>query len=512
MEKYIFEQMASDESKNRKEDFINIAKKMYEGLTDKQKEFVSDKHRLRAVLASRRTGKSYAIAVELYIACLKKNNSNCVYATLTRKSGKGILWNLLKRFSQEHGIGVKFNNTELIATFPNGSQIAIVGAENAAEIEKLRGQSYDLVFIDECKSFPLHIMKELIDEVIKPALLDTRGRLALAGTPGAILSGVFYDVTCGKLGITHKLYGSEFKGRFEYSVHKWKMEDNTAVPHLMEEALLWKEQAGIASNDPRWIREYEGEWIASDDALIYKYNVDNDGFNNWVPEEDADNRYGLPSGHQWKFLLGIDLGFEDATAFEVAAYSPTCRILYQLFDYKSGHMIVPDIAAKVKELEDIFGEFEAIVGDFGGLGKMVGQTLSLQYGINIIPAEKKEKFDHIELLNSDLLSGNVMIRRDSFLHDEIQVLQWDSTGLKEHSGCANHCCDAFLYLWRYSYHHLMEKKVEGPEYNTDAYWKSWENQEWEAACARSRKKTSNEYGYDMELDNYGFYDIMVDDD
>ena len=498
LENILFDNIASHQKTDTSVSDSEAAKIIYNRLTPIQKGFVDDRARKRAVRASRRTGKSFAVCSEAFIICLNKPRANVVYITLTRSSGKKILWLLMKRFNEELSLGIKFNNTELIATFRNGSQISIVGAGDRGEMEKLRGQAFDAVYIDECKSFHPAILDELIDEVLLPALLDHRGRLALVGTPGAILSGPFYNVTQGELD-KHRLWKDReaHKGKWEYSVHIWKMWENEALSHLWEDALELKASKGWADSDPRWIREYLGEWIASDDALVYRYNKIEKGFNNWEPDRSSDNKFGLPSGHDWKYLLGVDLGFEDPTAFVVAAYSTTHENFYQVWDSRHQHLTVPEINAKIDEIIDIFGEFEVMIGDFGGLGKTVMQTLSTHYGKNIIPAEKKEKFDHIELLNSDLLSGNCKIRANSNLAEEMEVLQWDSTGLKEHSGCSNHCCDAFLYLWRYSYHYLREPVERAIERGSAEYWKEWDRMEYEKACREYRRKS--------ELSDYGFY-------
>ncbi len=500
LQRYFFDQLQEKKEQDPTSDYGLAAGFLYERLTKIQKEYVDDPHARRAILASRRTGKSFAVCTELFIKCLLTPRSNCLYITLTRGSGRGILWNLMQEFDEDFGLGINFNNTVLTATFTNGSVISLVGAADAGQMEKLRGQGFDLVCIDECKSFAPHILRELIGEVIGPTLLDRSGRLTMLGTPGAILSGPFYDATEGEVGITSHLHGVDWERKRKplHKLHKWKMHENTACPNAWANALELKEAQGWDDQDPRWIREYLGEWVASDDALVYRYS---EARNTWSKSTASAQEHGLPEGHNWKYLLGLDLGFEDATAVVVAAYATTHPNLYQVYEYKEGHLTVPNIAKALDKAVEIFGEFQMMVGDYGGLGKTIMETLSAHYGHVVIPAEKREKFDHIELLNSDMMAGKIKILDNSALQVELQTLQWDSSGVKEHDSCENHCCDAFLYLWRYSYHHLREQIVAQVKYGSREYWKVRDDRDFADAVRRSQKKDEDL----VDCNHYGFY-------
>jgi hypothetical protein len=461
------------------------AQRIRERYSPAQAAAASDRARFRAVLACRRTGKSYWAGSELVYKAITTPMSQCLYVTLTKGSGRGILWSFLKQMNQQLGLDAHFHNTNLTAVYPGGGQIDILGAENRGEIDKIRGRGYDLVIIDECKSFPPSVLEELMEEVIGPALIDRQGRFVLIGTPGAILSGPFYEITDKFIGQTSRLWAKRavHKGKFKWSVHKWGLKE-AALDIVYPEAMAMKESNDWPDDHPVWQREYLGKWVASDDALVYKYEKYGDGRNTWTKDPNSDNAFGLPSGHKWRFLLGLDLGFEDDFALEVAAYSDTHPNLYQVYDFKANHLILPEIAREIEVAIGIFGEFEIMIGDQGGLGKTLLATLAEQYGLSVIPAEKREKLDHIELLNSDLVSGRCKILEDSLLAEEMRVLQFDSTGVREHPGCANHACDAFLYLWRWAYHHFHGKKAEEPEKGTPEWNKAEDKRQFDRAVAQ----------------------------
>lgn len=345
-------------------------------------------------------------------------------------------------------------------------------------MEKLRGTSLDLVIIDEGKSFPPHIIDELVRDVLEPALGDRMGTLVLMGTPGAILSGEFYNATSpdipAKTGerkppVRPWDRRHEWKGPFAYSFHRWNTQDNTttAGKNSWKKALQTKKAWGWTDENPTWRREYLGQWVANENILVYRYNPDKNTY---------DHLPDLPDGEEWTYVMGIDLGFEDDCAIVISAFHEHDPHLYEVETWKSQHLTVRPLAEQIKKFQDVY-QPHAIVADYGGLGKMLGETLAQEYEIPVVAAEKKEKFDHIELLNSDLFDGRVKVRMHSLLAEEWAGLQWeDERKLREHSGCPNHASDAFLYQWRYVYHHFWQTRKEVPKFGTDA-WRSWFEEE-----------------------------------
>jgi hypothetical protein len=419
-----------------------------------------------------------------YDTALRQPNSRIVIVNLTLKVAKSNYWqgpSSLIMFAKKFGIKQELHLTDVRVTLANGSIISFIGAETKAEIEKLRGGSYDLVIIDECKSYPGGILRELIQDVVLPALRDRQGTLLLIGTPGSILNGPFYEATCaGVKNAKGKPFSKSFDAPETYwtenpndrswawSRHAWNVRDNVALPHLWEEALQEKEFFGWDDDHPTFLRESMGQWVASHDAFVYAYatlrNTAPDKVH-WDPMVTPENPAGLPQAHDdWRFILGMDLGFEDATALVVAAYSPTSGHLYHVWDYKASHMLPDQVAGWVQRVIDKYGRPDAMVADMGhGGAKMLIEGINQRYGILIQPAERRDKYDHIELVNSDFHSGRIKIQRNSDLALEMAMLQWDLSKadkgllakqgkLQEHYDLDNHLCDAFLYLHRFSAH------------------------------------------------------------
>lgn len=467
---------------------------------------IDDPHRRKTVLCPRRAGKSYAAASYLVVRCLEQPGASCIFITITRGTAKRILWGALKKLNDEFELGVVWNNTELTGTFPNGSVVRLAGSETQHDIDKFRGVPFDLVILDESKSFPPELINELIEEVLEPCLYDRMGTLCMMGTPGAVLAGAFFEATAdkafaltkrqdGRLRATSRPYSqredSAWQGvEWRWSAHSWTMADNTAMPHIWVAVLEEHKSKGQPDDDPKWCREYLGRWVADDANFVYRYAEERNG---WRPEPTETSPWGLPEGHEWRFVLGVDLGYDDPFAAEVWAYSDTHPDFWHVDEVVRPGLTVAEIAREVRSLEEKFGQFDRMVGDRAGLGKTIFATLDDTYGIHIEPADKNEKRDHIELFNSDLLAGRCHVLIGSVLAGEMTLLQWDEEKRREDKAFANHACDASVYVWRHVYHHLSRQKEKVLTPGTVEWSLEMQRQERQRVIERRRREKDLEF-------------------
>lgn len=447
-------------------------------LFPQQLALMDDPWRFKAVLCSRRAGKSFTAQAMLLDRALAKPGAACVFITMTRGKAKRLLWSILHKQNNKLDLGIQFNHAELTATFPNGSIITLAGAETAADIEKFRGEAFDLVVVDECKSFPTSLLDEMLADVLSPALADHLGTLVMMGTPGAILTGTFFQATgpeacqVSTVDGVRKALSRRYDDRndprlagveFGWSLHSWSTKDNVKKPHIWQEALNNKLRAGWSDEDPTWLREWMGQWVADNSAFVLRYTSER---NAWTPNPEWADTHGLDPQHEWHFVLGMDLGYDDDFDIEVFAWAPTVEAMYHVAGFNAPRLEVKDIALKVVELQEQFGTFDVMVGDRGGLGKMILATLDSQYGLFIEAADKQEKRDYIELLNSDLVNRKLFFLSGSNLETQALTAQWDETGKKVDDSTPDHAIDASLYVWRYCYHHFAKQRMRMPEQGT----------------------------------------------
>ncbi len=451
-----------------------------------QRDVIDDPWQRKAMRTARQVGKTTTAVAYIADVCLRKKDAVVVGIELTLKTAKGLLWKPLKKLSRDYSFGVAFHNTDLIATFAGTNATCIIGgAETEADIEKYRGLTADLFIVDEAKSFPSRLLDSLIAEIIQPALLHRKGSLLMMGTPGTVFSGTFFEATgpdssrVQRIGDEQWVKARPYRERraarwrgvnFEWSFHTWGFGDlkgKWAREAEAEAAKIIREK-GYSVDNPIRRREFDGEWTPDDAKAVYRFDAST---NTWTPGRKTDeNPFGLPEGHQWRYVIGVDLGWADPFAVQIAAYSDTHPALYQCGEYEATELKVSAQAALLGQaVADCGGleNVEAIVGDFdGGAAKAIQETLAEEYELPVEMASKREKRDHIELLNSDLLEGRAFVMRGSRLADEMAHLQWDEKRPdKEKASLSNHHCDAFVYLWRKARHHeakpAASKPVEG---------------------------------------------------
>jgi hypothetical protein len=421
---------------------------MLADLTPKQRALVMDPSPHVSGICPRRAGKSYAGASAALITGEAKPGSISIIISLNLKQLRRLYWaggpSGLFTLNRKYGLNLEFNQQYLRWEHENGSIGYLLGAEDREQLEVIRGLEADVYIIDECKSFAPHVLRTLIDEIIDPQRASRQGRLILIGTPGNIPQGPFYEATCPKATrateVDGKMVNQPFLvgygekdpwGRtphddFLWSCHHWTLQDNKAQPHLWEEALRKKRANRLADDDPTWLREYLGLWAIDAAGLVFRYlMLKPTGKVTWQPHPTVQSPLGLPEEDgPWRFVAGLDFGYEAPTALVVLAYSQKCGQVRHVYERSERHLLYHEVVAMVKQASDIVGGIEFIFADMGNLGKTLGKSL-LAEGFPIEQVQKREKFDHIEIANSMFDLGEILIIDGSVLETQLMTNQWD---------------------------------------------------------------------------------------
>lgn len=492
---------------------------MLADLTPKQRELVLDPSPHVAGLCPRRAGKSYAGATSALALGESKPGSISLIISLNKTQLRRLYWSGgpsgLFTLDRKYGLGIHFNNTYLSWEHQNGSIGYLLGCEDDEQLEVIRGLEADLYLIDECKSFAPAKLNALIDEIIDPQRATRKGRVVMIGTPGFIMAGPFYDATCPEArsaptedapqGMPLSVpagakdpYGRTPENDLLWSRHQWTLQDNTKKPHQWTEALKKKRQKQWADDDPTWLREYMGQWTHSSEGLVFRYaEAKREGKATWVPQRTAKNYTGLPEdGGPWRFVAGLDIGFEEPTALVVGAYSQRLRQLRHVWDESHQHLLPHQVVELVQDAQIRFGTFEKVYADAGALGKMIVQGL-IDAGLPVEKADKREKFDHIELLNSSLMKDEVKIIEGTELSQQLLTVAWDLGDdekenlarlgkLKEDPSVPNDASDAFLYMYRGSLHHFGRTQEQLLDPNSEEYYRAWQAAQLKNYRARVR--------------------------
>lgn len=411
----------------------------------KQNAFILDERRYKAVLCNRQSGKTHGAALALLKKAWETPNSTCLYLGLSRDHCRRIMWRKkLKVIDKQLGLGITFNDSTLTAVFPNGSVIYLFGVDaNQDEMNKVLGDDYDLVVVDEVSKFGISV-RTLVEEKLMPALQKNRGHIYLLGTPGNIPRGLFYEATTGQRTAT-------------WSVHKWTSLDN---PHMRQQYLRDLDEKRLSDplffETPIYFQEWLGEWVIDDTKLIYRFDPDR---NTFVVRPN-------PSSGRWHYILGVDFGSTDASALVVMAYHDHLKEVYVLECFKKTRMDFTDVAEKIKKLQESY-DFDHMVAD--GSSRQGIEEIRNRHGLLLEFAEKPGKAEYIDLMNADLIQAKIKVQDPGCqeLIDEWMGLIWNEKALdrgkrEENSSCQNHLCDAALYAWRKTYGYFAKRLEEEP--------------------------------------------------
>lgn len=429
-----------------------------EGLFYWQKKFLADPSKKKAAQCSRRAGKSTALAVFFLDGGRADPGGISVYIAGSKNLARLILGSALEELEAKYKIGLRMReiDNQLFCIMPNGHRIWLAGCKDSAEIDKFRGLKYRRAAVDEAQAHGSYI-KELVEDVLEPALVDKDGELVLTGTPSPIPAGYFFEATTGA--------GVGKDSAAQWSTHSWTLVHN---PHIQidkisqserEQELLAAQSPGYANprsvaylkkklldNNwdalyPTFRREWLGEWVLDVAALVFPYDPGkNKCHTKDVPKNPED---------RWTYVLGIDIGFVDATAFTVGAIRYGHPEIYLLHSEKQGRMIPSRVAAHIERLSRRWN-FDKVVMDVGGIGKGYAEECNEKFGMSIEPARKRDKRAFIEVMYGEMVSGNLKVdpRECTPLLQEMSNLTWEEGRERWTDRFEDHCTDSAVYCVR----------------------------------------------------------------
>ena len=452
-------------------------------LFDKQLEFVEDPSPFKVAVCSRRAGKTVACAAHLIHTAINTAEITCLYITLSAANARKLVWKELKKINDNNELQGTVSEAEGSITFANKSVIYISGAKDKSEIEKFRGLPIKLCYIDECQSFREYI-KDLIDDIIEPALLDYAGTLCLIGTPRATPTGYFYECAHNNNDVWTK--------------HKWTFFDN---PHIATKSQKTHQELldrvlkrrNLTISDPSIQREYYGIWANDSDSLLIKYNADK---NNWKPP--------LPMG-QYQYIMGIDIGYKDADAICILAWSEADPVTYLVEESVKTKQGITELADEIKRLDKIYNVSKMSM-DMGALGKKIGEELIRRHQIPVEAAEKSRKMENVELLNDALRRGHFKASIESkFAQDTylVEINRDKSTPERTVVSADYHSdiIDSVLYAFKYSPAYAYMPPEDKPKYGTKAWAEAQDKEMFERELEGYMQEEKNKVEYGGYGDN-----------
>lgn len=451
-----------------------------EGIVDRshprQAAFVEDQSRFICVMCTRRAGKSTGAVMRVLYDAYQHPGANYLFAGLTLESAKKAIWkDGFKDIDSRLNLRLKFNEVASTITLPNGSVVYIIGMDSSEQQKrKARGGKYRGVVIDEAQDFASDL-DDLIVSVMKPAVSDNQGWIVLAGTPGQVPMGVFYRISArqtaerpGTWLFKDVATASEWRG------HTWSAFDNPGMAAQTQADI--EEQVRIDANvmnTPRFMREWRGMWVTDDDRRVYRYSPGRNDYDGTLPKY---------SEGEWHYVIGVDLGYDDATALTVGAWHDYDQTAYFVDAENESGLDITDVAQWIHRWIKHYGAEQVVVD---GANKQAVQEIQNRHGLPLIAADKIGKQDFIDIMNADFLKGKIKLSPScDSLREEYAYLAWAERAWKlgvrkEDKRASDHQADSALYLYRLLYAYLADEIADRPKRGTPEYADYEEKQEHE---------------------------------
>lgn len=397
----------------------------------------------RAACCTRRAGKTTGDAAKLLYTGTMNPRATSLYVGQTSITARDTIWTIIKEMASDFDVPFKPHETTLTMQHRRSSgQILLKGADTVREIEKRRGLKLILAILDESGAFGEQI-EDLVVSVIGPGLRDLDGELLLNGTPGYYPAGLFYEVQAGL--------------RKNWDIHRWSLLDNPFLSDVAKDLDAICAEEGLTRDDPRFIREYLGLYALNTKTQMFAYDPVINSFTDDMPAIESLN-----------WFLGVDFGWNDETAIVPVGWRRSERRVWVPESWSAIEQVADDVAAQLMMFIKKYKP-KRIIGDTGGYGKGVAEQIWRDYRIFIEQAQKREKLNHVEFLNSAFVRGDVMVHRHCQLAKELPLVLWNEKKTDAHAKAKDNNAMALLYAWRQIAYLTSQSGQKQKEDRNEAY-------------------------------------------
>lgn len=201
----------------------------------------NDLARFKVIRCGRKWGKT-TLAERKALDALRKPNSVYWHIAPTYRQAKLISWDKFKRLIPPEALGKKPNDTDLIITLKNGSQLYLMGSDNE---DSLRGPEPNGVTLEEAAFHK----GDVWHKIIRPNLAPKRGSALFITTP----KGFNWFKDLEDEAIRRRKMGDSEWAAFHFTIY-----DN---PHISREEI--ESSRKDCDSEAVWRQEYMAEYEAS---------------------------------------------------------------------------------------------------------------------------------------------------------------------------------------------------------------------------------------------------------
>ena len=358
---------------------------------------------------SRRWGKSFIVS-KIAVTDLLAPNASVLVVAPVFQNAKAIFDAVYQDVLKLNLPIAKKDTKGLALTLDNNSKIMVVSEKN---FEAALGQRFSLIIFEESQS-----INGLID-IWENYLLPAQADFGTDENGYMVSKTIFIGTARDKGNDFYEIFRratkpDKYKG---YISKTYTIYDN---PFISKEFI---ESRRAELDEVTFNREFMGIWSDLSDEMVY-YSFDYD--KNVLPHEEIVKRVRPEN----QFLVAIDPGYSDSTAFLLAAVEPFSGTIYILGEYNKSKAPLEVHVQNMKALEAEFAPVKTPLRYMDPSAAQLMMELAYQFNYITAPAYNKieegvqyvnQRFHHQKLYISD---------RCVELIDQIDHLVWQNPATK----------------------------------------------------------------------------------
>ena len=375
--------------------------------------------RFKILRAGRKFGKT-TMAERVAMDGIGKPRSSWWHIAPTYKQAKLISWEKFKRIIPSEAMGKKPNDTDLIITLKNGSQLFLMGSD---EPDSLRGPEPDGVTLEEAA----YHKDGVWSKVIRPNLMPKRAPAYFITTPAGY--NWFKDLEDEARRMI--ALGDKEWACFHYSCY-----DN---PHISRQEI--EDARRDCDTDEIWRQEYLAEYESSVGRVFSAFR-----------DSDHVQRIELPSGH-FECWRSVDWGMRDDTACLWAFVRGRQLFVYR--EYAESDLSAPAQAEVIKNLTTFKEKVQTTAISHDAAKEdpaMKGLTVLWHFrqaGISPLRASSRDKKHSRAMIQELMREKRIVIDGEKCpkLRKQILAYEWKDTAMEKPDDAGHDdLVDALHYL------------------------------------------------------------------
>lgn len=410
-----------------------------------------------------RSGKTFLVIYFMVYCALTFPGSRMLVARKYATDIRASVWNdtlqkVLRMLGLEMGREYKLNEQQMSATFPNNSEIICAGLDDKERTNKILGQEFSIIYINESHDVPFTTVK----------VIRTRLAMRIAGFKNKFIC----DLNPTSMEHwTYKMFvekqnpesGEPVKGK--YSFIQINPVDNR---ENLGEGFIEEQLEGLSGEERK--RFLLGEYSTNSDLQVFHpISVHEDLHGDFL-------RWAQGHWHELEVTAGLDLGFEDADAYVELAYVDGLPDVWVISEYKERGNDISGLARDIRKMmEDTWAKYPyrgvaqdgfQIWTDTGGLGRKTAVELADAFDLPVRAAYKRDKDVGLFFVQDDVNQGRLHFQKGGPFHDETRKAVWTrnpETGKVEKvlddSVFHPDVLDAVIYAYRFLMKHGNEAMI-----------------------------------------------------